>query len=226
MELCRQHPEQGLVSPLDFIPLLEETGLIVAVGRWVIETACAQLAVWHRQGHNDITMAINIASRQFHEPGLVSLITDQLQEHQIEPRHLELEITESTLMQYIPATADTLGALSRLGVHIALDDFGTGYSSLSYLRRFPIDTLKIDRSFVRDIPGDQGDSEIVRAIIALAQSLRLRIVAEGVESVEQQQFLSDLSCDVMQGYLFSKPVVSDEFSRLLGNGGGGKSVDR
>ena len=210
-----QHPEQGLVSPLDFIPLLEETGLIVAVGRWVIETACAQLAVWHRQGYNDITMAINIASRQFHEPGLVSLITDQLQQHQIEPCYLELEITESTLMQYIPATADTLGALSRLGVHIALDDFGTGYSSLSYLRRFPIDTLKIDRSFVSDIPGDQSDSEIVRAIIALAQSLRLRIVAEGVETEEQRQFLSELGCDVMQGYLFSKPVASDEFNRLL-----------
>jgi diguanylate cyclase (GGDEF)-like protein/PAS domain S-box-containing protein len=210
-----QHPEQGLVSPLDFIPLLEETGLIVVVGRWVIETACAQLAFWHRNGHKDMTMAINMASRQFHEAELVGFITDRLQHYQIEPRYLELEITESTLMQYIPATADTLGALSHLGVHIALDDFGTGYSSLSYLRRFPIDTLKIDRSFVRDIPGDQGDCEIVRAIIALAQSLHLRVVAEGVETAEQQQFLAELRCDVMQGYLFSKPVGSDEFNRLL-----------
>ncbi len=210
-----QHPEQGLVSPLDFIPLLEETGLIVVAGRWVIETACARLALWHRDGHKDISMAVNIASRQFHDPELVSFITDRLQHYQLDPRHLELEITESTLMQYIPATAETLAALSRLGVHIALDDFGTGYSSLSYLRRFPIDTLKIDRSFVSDIPGDQGDCEIVRAIIALAQSLHLRVIAEGVETAEQRQFLAELGCDVMQGFLFSKPVASDAFDRLL-----------
>lgn len=212
-----QHPEQGLVSPLEFIPLLEETGMIVAVGNWVLETACAQLALWHNQGHKHLTMAINIASRQFHAPDLVSLVTGLLQRHLLEPQHLELEITETTLMQSIPATADTLKALAQLGVRIALDDFGTGYSSLSYLRRFPIDTLKVDRSFVRDIPGDQDDTEIARAIIALAQSLRLRTVAEGVETQEQKEFLTELGCDVMQGFLFSKPVSSEEFSRLLIN---------
>lgn len=210
-----QHPEQGLVSPLEFIPLLEETGMIVTVGSWVLETACAQLALWHDQGHKNLTMAVNIASRQFHAPDLVNLVTGLLQRHQLEPQHLELEITETTLMQSIPVTADTLETLSRLGVRIALDDFGTGYSSLSYLRRFPIDTLKVDRSFVRDIPGDQNDTEIARAIIALAQSLRLRTIAEGVETLEQKQFLAELGCDVMQGYLFSKPISSEEFSRLL-----------
>jgi EAL domain-containing protein (putative c-di-GMP-specific phosphodiesterase class I) len=160
-------------------------------------------------------MAVNIASRQFHAPDLVNLVTGLLQRHQLEPQHLELEITETTLMQSIPATADTLKALGQLGVRIALDDFGTGYSSLSYLRRFPIDTLKVDRSFVRDIPGDQNDTEIARAIIALAQSLRLRTIAEGVETLEQKQFLAELGCDVMQGYLFSKPISSEEFYRLL-----------
>ncbi len=210
-----QHPQQGLVPPLEFIGILEETGLIVPVGRWVLETACAQLAAWRQRGQSQFTMAVNIASRQFQEPGLTEFVTELLQKHTLEPQFLELEITESTLMQHIPTTADTLTTLAKLGVRIALDDFGTGYSSLSYLRRFPIDTLKIDREFVRDIPGDADDTAITRAIIALAQSLHLRIVAEGVETEEQRRFLSGFGCESMQGYLFSKPVPAADFDKLL-----------
>jgi diguanylate cyclase (GGDEF)-like protein/PAS domain S-box-containing protein len=210
-----QHPQQGLVPPLEFIGILEETGLIVPVGRWVLETACTQLAAWRQRGQTQFTMAVNIASRQFQEPGLTELVTELLQKHTLEPQFLELEITESTLMQHIPTTADTLATQAKLGVRIALDDFGTGYSSLSYLRRFPIDSLKIDREFVRDIPGDVDDTAITRAIIALAQSLHLRIVAEGVETEEQRHFLSNLGCESMQGYLFSKPVPAADFDKLL-----------
>jgi len=210
-----QHPQQGLIPPLEFISILEETGLIVPVGRWVLETACAQLAAWRRHGQRDFTLAVNIASRQFHEPGLADLITNLLHRHALEPQHLELEITESTLMQHVPTTSDTLATLGKLGVRIALDDFGTGYSSLSYLRRFPIDTLKIDREFVRDIPGDADDTAITRAIIALAQSLHLHIVAEGVETEEQRRFLNGFGCESMQGYLFGKPVPAEEFTKLL-----------
>ncbi|MBI5039671.1 MAG: EAL domain-containing protein, partial [Gammaproteobacteria bacterium] len=210
-----QHPQQGLIPPLEFISILEETGLIVPVGRWVLEIACAQLAIWRQRGQRNFTMAVNVASRQFHEPGLAELVTELLQRHSLEPQHLELEITEGTLMQHVPSTADTLAALAQLGVRIALDDFGTGYSSLSYLRRFPIDTLKIDRAFIRDIPGDADDTAITRAIIALAQSLHLRIVAEGVETEEQRRFLNGFGCESMQGYLFGKPVPAEEFDRLL-----------
>jgi EAL domain-containing protein (putative c-di-GMP-specific phosphodiesterase class I) len=173
------------------------------------------LAAWQRDGHHAIVLAVNIASRQFQEPGLAALVGELLQRHAIQPRQLELEITESTLMRHIATTADTLDTLAQLGVRIALDDFGTGYSSLSYLRRFPIDTLKVDRSFVRDIPGDADDTAIARAIIALAQSLHLHVIAEGVETRDQLAFLCDLGCESMQGYLFSRPVPAEAFARLL-----------
>lgn len=210
-----QHPKQGLMPPAEFIPLLEETGLIAPVGRWVLETACAQLAAWRRDGHGAISLAVNIASRQFQESGLADLVGGLLQRHQIDPRHLELEITESTLMKHTPATAETLNALARLGVRIALDDFGTGYSSLNYLRRLPIDTLKVDRSFVRDIPDDKDDAAIAQAIVALAQSLHLRVIGEGVETPAQREFLRGLGCEIMQGYLFGKPVPAADFARML-----------
>ena len=175
------HAERGLVGPLDFIPLLEETGLIVAVGRWVLESALAQLAEWHRAGWQSLAVAVNLSSHQFHEPELAQRLSESLQTYALPARCVELEITESTLLQHIPATTATLEKLSELGFGIALDDFGTGYSSLSYLRRFPIDTLKIDRSFVRDIPADNNDAAITRAIVVMAQSLQLHLVAEGVE---------------------------------------------
>lgn len=210
-----QHADQGLVPPADFIPLLEETGLIVPVGRWVLETACAQLGLWRRSGYDSLAMAVNISSQQIHEVGLQELVAHLLGRYDIVPDQLELEITESTLMQHIPNTADTLSALVGLGVRIALDDFGTGYSSLSYLHRFPIDTLKVDRAFVSNIPGPADDTAIVEAIIALARSLHLRVIAEGVETQVQREFLNGLGCDVMQGYLFSRPVTADAFAQLL-----------
>ena len=210
-----RQPEQGLVPPADFIPLLEETGLIVPVGRWVLETACAQLADWRHSHDGGLTMAVNISSRQFHEGGLPELVAGLVQRHALDPARLELEITESTLMQHIPNTADTLAALVGLGVGIALDDFGTGYSSLNYLRRFPIDTLKVDRAFIGNIPGHADDTAIVEAIIALARTLHLRVIAEGVETLVQREFLGELGCQAMQGYLFSRPVPAADFARLL-----------
>jgi diguanylate cyclase (GGDEF)-like protein/PAS domain S-box-containing protein len=210
-----QHAEHGLIGPIDFIPLLEETGLIVPVGRWVLESALAQLAEWHRAGWQSLGVAVNLSSRQFHQPELAERLAECLQTHALPARCVELEITESTLLQHIPATTATLNKLSELGFGIALDDFGTGYSSLSYLRRFPIDTLKIDRSFVRDIPHESNDAAITRAIVVMAQSLQLRLVAEGVEFERQRDFLSSLGCETMQGYLFSKPLDAHAMTRYL-----------
>jgi diguanylate cyclase (GGDEF)-like protein/PAS domain S-box-containing protein len=209
------HAERGLVGPLDFIPLLEETGLIVAVGRWVLESALAQLAEWHRAGWPSLSVAVNLSSHQFHEPELAERLADYLRTYALPARCVELEITESTLLQHIPATTATLEKLSQHGLGIALDDFGTGYSSLSYLRRFPIDTLKIDRSFVRDIPADSNAAAITRAIVVMAQSLQLRLVAEGVELEQQRDFLRSLGCSTMQGYLFSKPLDAAAMTRYL-----------
>lgn len=210
-----QHAERGLVDPPDFIPLLEETGLIAPVGSWVLETALAQLRDWHRAGWQSLAIAVNLSSRQFHEPGLAERLAGCVQKHALPAHCVELEITESTLLQHIPATTATLEKLSELGFGIALDDFGTGYSSLSYLRRFPIDALKIDRSFVRDIPDDANDSAITRAIVVMAQSLQLRLVAEGVELQQQRDFLRSLGCTTMQGYLFSRPLDAAAMTRYL-----------
>jgi len=221
------HPERGLVAPLSFIPLLEETGLIMPVGRWVLESALTQLDQWHRAGWRSLKVAVNLSSRQFHEPELVDRLAECLKLHHLPARCVELEITESTLLQHIPATTATLEKLSALGFGIALDDFGTGYSSLSYLRRFPIDALKIDRSFVRDIPEDSNDAAITRAIVVMAQSLQLRLVAEGVEQQRQRDFLLALGCDTMQGYLFSKPLDAAAMTRYLQttkDAGGGPST--
>lgn len=209
------HPQRGLVPPDDCIPLLEETGLIAAVGRWVLDTALAQLADWHRRGWQPLSMAVNLSSRQFHEAELADRLIESLERHALPASSIELEITETTLLQYLPATAATLHKLSARGFSIALDDFGTGYSSLSYLRRFPIDTVKIDRSFVRDIPDDANDVAITRAIVVMAQSLQLRLIAEGVETTQQCEFLRGLGCNAMQGYLFSKPLDADAMSLYL-----------
>ena len=218
-----QHAERGVVAPLDFIPLLEETGLIMPVGSWVLEAALAQLEQWHRAGWNSLAVAVNLSSRQFHEPELADRLAECLHKYRLPARCVELEITESTLLQHVPTTTATLEKLSALGFTIALDDFGTGYSSLSYLRRFPINTLKIDRSFVRDIPHDSNDAAITRAIVVMAQSLQLRLVAEGVEKAQQKDFLAALGCRTMQGYLFSKPLDADGMTRYLqaaGSAGG------
>lgn len=206
-----QHPDFGLVPPLDFVPLLEDTGLIIPVGEWVLKTACMQLAEWQRQGWNGMRMAVNISGRQFERPGLPRAVAEALA-CGIEASQLELEITESVLMHH---GTTTLEEVKRLGVRLSIDDFGTGYSSLGYLRRFPLDTLKIDRSFIRDIPDDAEDSAITHAIIMMGQSLKLELIAEGVETVVQQDFLESCGCHLMQGYLFSQPLPAAELRELL-----------
>ncbi len=213
-----RHPEFGLVMPSDFIPLLEETGLIVPVGEWALDTACAQLVAWHGQGWPRLRLAVNLSPRQFQTQNLAAAVKQALARLDGDPGRLELEITEGMLVRHAPATIETIEALHALGVRMAIDDFGTGYSSLSYLRRLPIDTLKIDRSFVRDIPQDPDDSAITSAIIALAQSLKIEMIAEGVENAAQRDFLRARGCSMMQGYLFSRPQPAEEITRLLQSG--------
>jgi len=210
-----QHPEFDLVMPNDFIPLLEETGLIVPVGEWVLQTACAQLAAWHAQGWRQLRLAVNLSPRQFQAQDLMAAVKRALDIFGGDPGRLDLEITEGVLVRHAPATVEALESLDRLGVRMAVDDFGTGYSSLSYLRRLPIDTLKIDRAFVRDIPRDPDDSAITSAIIALANSLKLEMIAEGVENEAQRDFLRAQGCHVMQGFLFSRPQPPEDITRLL-----------
>ena len=214
-----QHPDFGLVSPAEFIPLLEETGLIVPAGEWVLRTACEQLRAWHAAGWPQLRMAINLSPRQFQDAGLAMVIERGLAALGCDPGLLELEITESVLLRHTATTLETLEALHALGVRMAIDDFGTGYSSLSYLRRYSIDTLKIDRSFVHDVPGDADDSALASAIIVLAQSLKLDVIAEGVETEAQRDFLRARGCHQMQGYLFSRPLPAEDITRLLEKAG-------
>ncbi len=210
-----QHPERGLVAPMDFIPLAEETGLIVPIGLWVLQAACAQARAWRDQGLPWLRVAVNLSARQFTHENLLEDVARILDETGLDAEMLEFEITESMVMQD-PAKAEKLLAeLKAMGVFLSIDDFGTGYSSLSYLKRFPIDSLKIDRSFIRDLPGDGDDAAITRAIIAMAHGLRLTVIAEGVETAGQLDFLRDNGCDEMQGYHFSKPVPARELGRLV-----------
>lgn len=214
-----QHPEKGMVSPAEFIPVAEETGLIMPIGEWVLRTACAQAKAWQDQGLPDLVIAVNLSSRQFKQGDLSRLVRGILEETGLDPQHLELEITESLLID----GADTvilsiLQELKRMGVTLAVDDFGTGYSSLSYLKRFPIDKLKIDQSFVRGITSDPDDASLVKAIIAIARSLRLTVIAEGVETEGHLNYLRRHDCDHMQGYYFSRPLPAGEFAALVGSG--------
>jgi diguanylate cyclase (GGDEF)-like protein/PAS domain S-box-containing protein len=210
-----QHPQLGLIPPDRFIPLAEETGLIVPIGEWVLRAACSQARDWIDAGVNGLRLAVNLSARQFLESGLEEMVGRTLTQSRFIPNRLELEITESTAMDDVETTARVLDALRGIGVRIAIDDFGTGHSSLSYLKNFPINTLKIDRSFVKDIPGDGNDSAITSAAIALAHSLGLEVVAEGVETEEQLSFLRDRACDNYQGYLLSKPVAPGELTADL-----------
>jgi EAL domain-containing protein (putative c-di-GMP-specific phosphodiesterase class I) len=208
----------GLVQPADFIPLAEETGLIVPMGEWVLNTACAQNKAWQESGLPPIGMSVNLSSYQFRQKNLIETIGQALETSGLDPRYLELEITESAIMQNGELTIFILNRLRSIGLRIAVDDFGTGYSSLSYLKRFPVDVLKIDRSFVKDIPEDSDDSAITKAIIAMGHSLGLKVVAEGVETEQQLQFLLRNGCDEMQGYLFSRPATDDTIERFLREG--------
>jgi diguanylate cyclase (GGDEF)-like protein len=209
------HGKKGLISPSKFIPVAEETGLIVPIGDWVLRHACAQNKAWQDAGFKPLCVAVNLSARQFQRQNLPSVVRKILDETGLEPQWLELEVTESILMQNIDKTVATLHELKAMGVRISIDDFGTGYSSLNYLKRFPIDTLKIDQSFVRDIANDPDDAAIVTAVISLAHTMKLKVIAEGVETIDQLEFLRHKNCDKMQGYFYSKPLVVDAFTDLL-----------
>jgi diguanylate cyclase (GGDEF)-like protein/PAS domain S-box-containing protein len=211
-----RHPQRGLVPPEQFIPIAEECGFIVPIGRWVLREACRQARAWQNAGLPPVRIAINISAVELRAKDFVAGVRAILTETCLEPCYLELELTETFLMQDSKSTAAVLQALKDLGVQLALDDFGTGYSSLSYLKRFPIDTLKIDRSFVRDLTTDADDASIVSAVISMGKSLHMRVVAEGVETREQLAFLQEQGCPEGQGFYFSKPVAAGELTQLLG----------
>lgn len=214
-----QHPEWGLTSPADFIPIAEEVGLIISIGEWVMTEAIRQNAAWQRQGLDVVPVAVNLSIAQFRQATLVDMVSNVLQQHQLDPSYLELELTESIAMENIEFTIDTVERLHALGPRLSIDDFGTGYSSLSYLKRFQIDKLKIDQSFVRNLAHDANDEAIVIAIINMAKSLGFKVIAEGVETVEQLAFLRARQCDEIQGYLYSKPVPAEVFGNMLAAGG-------
>lgn len=216
--LMRWKAKSDLVSPAEFIPLAEETGLIVPMGEWALRTACAQNKAWQDAGLAPMRVAVNLSARQFQSPGLLATIRNVLEETGLDPNYLELEITESVLMQNTDATIRVLQDLSAMGIHLSIDDFGTGYSSLSYLKRFPIDALKIDQSFVRDITTDPDDAAIATAIIAMAHGLGVKVIAEGVETEEQMRFLRKHKSEVMQGYYYSPPMPANAFARWLERG--------
>lgn len=213
-----QSPELGLVSPAEFIPLAEDSGLIVPVGEWVLRAACAQNKLWQDSGQSRLRVAVNISARQFQQQNLSAKISQILGETRLDPHYLELELTESSIMQSADSATRTLGELRETGIQISIDDFGTGYSSLGYLKRLPVDTLKIDQSFVREMTTEPDSAAIVQAIITLAHNLRLKVIAEGVETEEQLRFLHLLRCDHAQGYLFSKPLPAKEFEQQFLNG--------
>jgi EAL domain-containing protein (putative c-di-GMP-specific phosphodiesterase class I) len=223
-----QHPELGLVSPAEFIPLAEATGLIVPLTHWVLRTACRQMREWQEAGLELMTVSVNVSAQRFSAADLPAAVSEALASASLHGRHLCLELTESVMMENVEATIATLLALKKLEVKISIDDFGTGYSSLSYLKRLPIDTLKIDQSFVRNMPADADDAAIATLIISMAHSLNLSVVAEGVETEEQMRALRSQQCDIMQGYLVSRPVPGAEITKMLSRrmGAGARSEGR
>ncbi|WP_277874867.1 diguanylate cyclase [Leptolyngbya sp. FACHB-16] len=210
-----QHPEMGMIPPTQFIPFAEETGLICDIGEWVLRTACTQNRQWQEAGLPPLRISVNLSVRQFQQPNLVQTIARTLQETGLEPHYLELEITESLIMQDVELAVAILRDLQRLGIHIAMDDFGTGYSSLSALMHLPVNTLKIDQSFIQNLNKHTSNRAIISSVIALGHGLHLKLIAEGVETVEQLEFLRQNHCDVVQGYLFSKPLTTDGATQLL-----------
>jgi diguanylate cyclase (GGDEF)-like protein len=213
------HPERGLVSPAQFIPLAEETGLILPIGQWVMETACAQIKAWEQDAlTSDLVLAVNVSAKQLHQADFVPQVQSIVQRHAINPKLLRVELTEGMLLENIEDTITTMDALRKIGILISLDDFGTGYSSLQYLKRLPLDQLKIDQSFVRNIVIDSNDKAIVRTVISMANSMNLDVIAEGVETEEQLRLLLGKGCTHYQGYLFGKPAPIEQFEEQLRQG--------
>lgn len=210
-----RHPKRGSISPAIFIPIAEESGLILELGKYVLQSACDQMQQWHNAGYSDLCIAVNLSPRQFRDESLPGLIQNILDKSKLPPQFLELEITESNAMDNIEHTIHILSRFQKMGVRLSLDDFGTGYSSLSYLRRLPIDTLKIDRSFIRGIPLDNQDCSITTAIIALAQIMDLKVIAEGVERKDQLEFLREHDCEIVQGFYFSKPLTAKAAEKVI-----------
>lgn len=218
-------PKQGVIPPSRFIEVAEETGLIVPIGNWVLSVACQQAKAWQMKGYPPLVVSVNVSPRQFRHESLVDNIAQALRQSGLPAKYLQIELTEGLLMQDAKHHLAMLEQIRALGVQISVDDFGTGYSSLAYLKRFPVDQLKIDRSFVNDLPGDEDDAAIVRAIVTLGHQLGLRVVAEGVETEAQHQFLRSIDCDEMQGYLFGQPMSADEFGQALAAPGDGVAAD-
>ncbi len=210
-----QHPQKGMLNPLDFIPLAEETGLIIALGKWILQASCRQLCEWRDAGYETGRICVNISGRQFRQGSLVGLIDEVLNSTGLDPAELELEITESVIMEDVEETLATFAALRERGISLAIDDFGTGYSSLNYLKRFPISKFKIDRSFIQDITTDNNDAAIASTVVALAKSLNVAVIAEGIETEEQLRLLKEMGCREGQGYLFSKPLSAEGMERFL-----------
>ena len=209
------HPTKGRLSADAFIPLAEETGLIISMGRWVLRTACHQLRSWREQGVGALRVSVNISPREFRAPGFLESLADILEETQMRPGELELELTERGVMQHDQKTLDVLREVQRMGVRLAVDDFGTGHTTFHYLKHFPLDTLKIDKSFTQGIASDTKDAAITQALLVMAHRLHLNVVAEGVETEAQMSFLGNHRCDEVQGYLFSRPLPADELLHVL-----------
>jgi diguanylate cyclase (GGDEF)-like protein len=210
-----RHPTRGLTAPMDFIPLAEESGLIIPIGEWVLREACRQAYAWQAAGMRPLRVAVNLSAQQFKQKNLVDVVHTALRTARLEPHYLELELTESAVMDDPERSIGILRRLSELGVRISVDDFGTGYSSLSYLRRLPLDKLKIDSAFIREVATSRDDAAIVRAIVSLAHSLHLKVIAEGVETPDQLLFLRDLGCEQYQGFHYSAPVPNNVFVSML-----------
>jgi EAL domain-containing protein (putative c-di-GMP-specific phosphodiesterase class I) len=210
-----KHPERGFIPPAQFVPIAEDTGLILPIGQWVLTEACRQSREWLDAGFAPVPMAVNISAVEFRSKDFVENVRAVLKESHIDPHCLELELTESVLMKHAESTVTMLKSLKEIGVQLTVDDFGTGYSSLSYLRQFPIDALKVDQSFVQEISSRTDDAAIVSAVISMGNSLKKRVIAEGVETREQLDFLTAEGCEEAQGYYFNRPMVANQFAKLL-----------
>lgn len=221
-----QHPERGMVPPAQFIPIAEEVGLIIPIGEWVIHTACSQNKVWQKSGFPPFAVSVNLSTKQFQQKDLFTIVSNSLEDAGLSPQHLILEVTESSLVEHSESVESMVRNLTEMGIRLSMDDFGTGYSSLSYLKRFPIYALKIDQSFIRDITTDPDDAAIAATIIAMAHNLHLDVIAEGVETEEQLEFLHNNGCYKIQGYLLSRPKPADEISVFLAKAKEGTAFDQ